>query len=415
MLRRRLLQVTPVMPAPIGGGLAMRAASTLRALSRHFDVELLVVPVAGPVTTPSDFVLRHATRVQCLNLESYLDPHFALIDRLKDPVHREQARRAYPKPLLSRYCTGESARYVYDWSDALAVAAVHVMRLYLAPFADPFLRLRRSERPICVLDLDDDEILTRRRLAGLHRAQGDHESAEWEESERQKYAALANRYLPEFDHVTLCCRADADRLALEHAAARFAVVPNGYDMPDSTPRMPSSSGPLRLLFVGTLDYFPNDDAVRFLCSDVCEALHRLSDLDIEIDIVGSGGSGLARRLRDSGVQIHGYAPSVAPFYAAADVAIVPIRAGGGTRIKILEAFAHRVPVVSTTMGAEGIDAIDGEHLLIGDDAESLARACLRLKSSPALARSLTQRAAALCSTSHGAAAIEKAIGDVYCR
>lgn len=415
MPRRRLLQVTPVMPAPTGGGLAMRAASTLKALSRHFDVDLLVVPVAGAATLPSDFVLRHATTVQCLDLEGHLDPHFALIARLKDPAHREQALRAYPKPHLSRYCTGDGARYLYQWRDRRAVAAIHVMRLYLAPFADLFLRLPDSERPLCVLDLDDDEPLTRRRLADLHRRRGDRESAEREESELRKYAAFAARYLPAFDRVTVCSTTDADRLARQHTRARFAVVPNGYDMEKVNRPTPSASGPLRLLFVGTLDYFPNSDAARFLCSDVCEALRRLTDRDVELDIVGSGGDGLARSLQGSGARIHGYVPSVTPFYAAADVAIVPIRAGGGTRIKILEAFAHRVPVVSTTIGAEGLDTIDGEHLLMGDDAESLARACLRVKSSPALAHSLAERAAALCSASHGATAIEKAVGDVYRR
>lgn len=413
MPRRRLLQVTPVMPAPTGGGLAMRAASTLKALSGHFDVDLLVVPVAGAATTPSDFALQHATTVQCLDLEGYLDPHFALIARLKDSVHREQTLRAYPKPHLSRYCTSDGARHLYQWRDRRAVAAVHVMRLYLAPLADLFLRLPDRERPLCVLDLDDDEILTRRRLADLHCRRGDRESAEREESELQKYAAFAARYLPAFDRVTVCSTADADRLARQHTRARFAVVPNGYDVEQVNQRTPSASGPLRLLFVGTLDYFPNADAARFLCTDVGEALHRLWDHEMEIDIVGSGGDGLAGDLDDSGARIHGYVPSVTPFYAAADVAIIPIRAGGGTRIKILEAFAHRVPVVSTTIGTEGLDAIDGEHLLIGDDAESLARACLRVKSSPALAHSLAEQAAALCSASHGAAAIEKAIRDVY--
>lgn len=413
MPRRRLLQVTPVMPAPTGGGLAMRAASTLKALSRHFDVDLLVVPVAGAATIPSDFALRHAATVQCLDLEGHLDPHFALIARLKDPAHREQALRAYPKPHLSRYCTGDGARYLYQWRDRRAVAAIHVMRLYLAPFADLFLRLPDGERPLCVLDLDDDEPLTRRRLADLHLRRGDRESAEREQSELRKYAAFAARYLPAFDRVTVCSTTDADRLARQHTRARFAVVPNGYDMEKVNRPTPSASGPLRLLFVGTLDYFPNSDAARFLCTDVGEALHRLSDREMEIDIVGSGGDGLAGDLDDSGARVHGYVPSVTPFYAAADVAIIPIRAGGGTRIKILEAFAHRVPVVSTTIGAEGLDAIDGQHLLVGDDAESLARACLRVKSSPALAHSLAEQAAALCSASHGAAAIEKAIGDVY--
>jgi len=413
MPRRRLLQVTPVMPAPTGGGLPMRAASTLQVLSRHFDVDLLVVPVAGATTMPSDFVLQHATTVQCLDLEGHLDPHFALIARLKDSAHRDQALRAYPKPHLSRYCTGDGARYLYQCRDRRAVAAVHVMRLYLAPFADLFLRLPDGERPLCVLDLDDDETLTRRRLADLHLMRGDRESAEREECELQKYAPLATRYLPAFDRVTVCSTADADRLSRQHPRARFAVVPNGYDMEKVDRPTPSASGPLRLLFVGTLDYFPNSDAARFLCSEVCGALRRLSDRDVEIDIVGSGDDGVAGSLHESGARIHGYVPSVNPFYAAADVAIVPIRAGGGTRIKILEAFAHRVPVVSTTMGAEGIDAIDGEHLLIGDDAEALARACLRVKSSPALARSLAERAAILCAVAHDASAIETAIREVY--
>ena len=414
MQQRRLLYVTPVMPLPSGGGLAMRAASTLTALSRHFDVELLVVPVAGTDAEPSDFVLQHATRVHSLDLENHLDPHFALISRLKDPVQRENAQRVYPKPYLSRYCTGEGARHLYDWSSRQELSAVHVMRLYLAPFAERVLRLGGSERPTCVLDLDDDEVRTRRRMADLHRACGNREDAEREEVELEKYAVFAARYLPAFDCVTLCSAADIDRLGRHYADARFAVVPNGYEMPKVARRhTPSISGPLRLLFVGTLDYFPNNDAVRFLCSDVRKALRNLSDREVEIDIVGGGGLALARSLRNSGTRIHGYVPSLTPLYAAADVAIVPIRAGGGTRIKILEAFAHRVPVVSTTMGAEGIDAIDGEHLLIGDSAEALARACLRVKSAPEVASALAERAAALCSTLYGAEAIATAVGNIY--
>ena len=414
MRPRRLLHVTPVMPLPTGGGLAMRAASTLKALSCHFDVELLVVPVTGPNTEPSDFVLQHATRVHRLDLENHLDPHFSLISRLKDPVQREHAQRAYPKPYLSRYCTGESARHLYDWSSRQDLAAVHVMRLYLAPFAEPFPWLRGSGRPTCVLDLDDDEVRTRRRMADLHRACGNREEAEREEVELEKYAAFAARYLSAFDCVTLCSAADVDQLSRHHTDVRFAVLPNGYDMPSAARRYtPSTSGPLRVLFVGTLDYFPNSDAAHFLCSDILRALRDLSDREVELDIVGSGDIALAPSLHDTGARVHGYVPSLAPFYADADVAIVPIRAGGGTRIKILEAFAHRVPVVSTTMGAEGLDVVDGEHLLIGDSAQALARACLRIKSEPALARSLMERAAALCSRSHDATAIAAAIGNIY--
>jgi len=412
---QRLLYVTPVMPRPSGNGLAMRAATTLSALSRFFSVELFVVPVAGAAEAPSEFVLRRTARVHSLDLVHHLDPHFALISRLKDPLLRRDAERLYPKPSLSRFCTSESAQRLYEWSSWPSLAAVHVMRLYLAPFAEPFLRLKGGDRPACVLDLDDDEVRTRRRLADLHLAHDNRPAAEREEEEGTKYAALAGRYLPAFDCVTVCSATDSDRLHRHYDDVRFAVVPNGYEMVETTrPQAPSSAGPLRLLFVGSLDYFPNADAVRFLCTDIRAALRSLSDRDVKIDIVGGGGAEMALGFRfGSGVTFHGHVPLVAPFYADADVAIVPIRAGGGTRIKILEAFAHRVPVVSTSVGAEGLEVIDGRHLLIADNAKAFASACLTIKSTPALAKALAKLASSLCSRSFGAEAIATAIRQVY--
>lgn len=412
---QRLLYVTPVMPRPTGNGLAMRAAMALAALSRSFSVELFVVPVAGAAEAPSEFVLRRTARVHRLDLEHYLDPHFALISRVKDPLLRRAAERHYPKPNLSRFCTSESAQRLYEWSSWPSLAAVHVMRLYLAPFVEPFLRLKGGDRPACVLDLDDDEVRTRRRLAELHRSHGNREAAEQEEEEGARYAAAAGQYLRAFDCVTVCSATDADRLERDYADARFSIVPNGYELIEpARPRAPSSDGPLRLLFVGALDYFPNADAVRYLCTEVHAALRSLSDREVEIDIVGSGGAEMALGTRfSSGVVFHGHVPSVAPFYAATDVAIAPIRAGGGTRIKILEAFAHRVPVVSTSMGMEGLNVLDGEHLLVANGAEALARACLAVKAAPSLADAVTRTASALWSRSCGVEEISTAMRRVY--
>lgn len=81
--------------------------------------------------------------------------------------------------------------------------------------------------------------------------------------------------------------------------------------------------------------------------------------------------------------------------AAADIAVVPIRFGGGTRIKILEAFAHGLPVVSTTVGCEGLDVIDGQHLLVADDPAAFAAACLRLSEDAELRTRLVTAAAEL--------------------
>src|SRR5215471_9642044 len=113
--RDNVLYITPIMPRRFGNGLAMRAASVLEALANRFDVHLYVVPVAGDRSAPSDFVLSHTKRIEQLDLAKNLDPLFGLISRLLDPAERRRAELAYPKPSLSRFCTGDSADRIRQW------------------------------------------------------------------------------------------------------------------------------------------------------------------------------------------------------------------------------------------------------------------------------------------------------------
>ena len=411
MHRESVVYVTPIMPQRSANGVAMRAASVLKALARRFDIHLFVVPVAGDLGPPCDFVRGHTVQIGGLDLATNLDPLFGLIARVLDPQERARAERAYPNPYLSRFCTGDSARFLLEWSSALPVSGVHLMRLYLAPLAQPFLRRPASDRPFCVLDLDDDDVRTCERLARLHADMGDCGAAAVAAAEAEKYRAFANHYVPAFDRVIVCSEADASRLGGQFPGARFAVVPNGYEPPGlAFSRRPSNLGPLRLLFVGTFGYFPNVDAALFLCRGVLPALRRSTDREICIDLVGAGGTTALRGLvGDPSVRLRGFVEDLAPIYAAADVAVVPVRVGGGTRIKILEAFAHGVPVVTTSLGAEGIDAAEGEHLLFADDAEAFARACLNLKEKPELAAQLAACAAALLVARYSPAQVDAAI------
>lgn len=416
MRRDCILYVTPIMPQCSGNGLAMRAASMLDALAHRFDVHLFVVPVVGKRGPPSDFVRTHTVRIGGLDMAANLDPRFALIGRIFEPQARARAERAYPKPYLSRFCTGDGALSLVGWSNGFPVSAVHVMRLYLAPLAHPFLRRSRSERPFCVLDLDDDEVRTRERMARLYGDAGDQQAAAAEAAEAKKYRSFADQFFPAFDDVIVCSEADAGRLGGQYPGARFAVVPNGYRPVDVADRQrPSNLGPLRLILVGNFGYFPNADAARFLCREVLPALRRLTDREICIGLVGALSTALADLAKSRGVRLHGFVADLAPLYAAADVAVVPVRAGGGTRLKILEAFAYGVPVVTTRLGAEGIDAADGEHLLFADDAEAFARACLSVKEGPALAAALTSRAAALLAARYSPAEVDAAVAKAYSR
>jgi glycosyltransferase involved in cell wall biosynthesis len=415
MHRDGVLYVTPIMPQHFGNGLAMRAASVLEALARRFDVHLFVVPVAGDLGAPSDFVRAHTVRIGGLDLATNLDPLFALIARLLDPQERTRAECGYPKPFLSRFCTSDAARVLLKWSSAFSVAAIHVMRLYLAPLAQPFVRRPQSNRPFCVLDLDDDEIQTFERLARLHSDVGDQQAAAVEAAEAKKYRAFADQFLPAFDRVIVCSEVDASRLGGQWPDTRFAMVPNGYGPIDvAVRRRFSSLGPLRLLLVGNFKYFPNADAALFLRREVLPALRRLTDQEICIDLVGAGSAtALTCRARYPEVRVHGFVMDLAPLYAAADVAVIPVRAGGGTRIKILEAFAHGVPVVTTSLGAEGIDAADGEHLLFADNAETFARACLSIKQRPELAAALSDHAAALLIARYSQVQVDAAVAEAY--
>jgi len=143
------------------------------------------------------------------------------------------------------------------------------------------------------------------------------------------------------------------------------------------------------MFVGTLGYFPNADAAVHLCREVLPLVRNRASREVRVRIVGGGaGPEVLALVRLPGVSIEGPVTTLHAYYRSADLIAVPVRAGGGTRIKLLEALAHARPVVATPIGAEGIAADHGQHLLLADTPESFADACIRVLHDQALARSL---------------------------
>ena len=159
------------------------------------------------------------------------------------------------------------------------------------------------------------------------------------------------------------------------------------------PVEPLTSHPFTFLFVGSLGYYPNEDAVRFFCRRVLPLIRSEAPAPFLVRIAGTGmPPELAELERIEGVRMVGEVEDVRTQYADADAVIVPIRGGGGTRIKVLEAFAHHRPVVSTSQGIEGIEAAPEEHYLLGDTPEAFAVQCLRLMRERGLGASLSDRA-----------------------
>jgi len=181
--------------------------------------------------------------------------------------------------------------------------------------------------------------------------------------------------------------------AARSGLANVDVVPNTYPPPQKPAGNPSTDGPPVLLFQGNLAYSPNIDGAEWLAASIAPRI-RAAVPATEVRLVGRPGASVTRLHRDGVMTVVGQVPSMVPELARASVAVVPVRYGSGTRIKILESFAHRVPVVSTTMGAEGLDVEDGVHLLLADDPEEFAAVTVRLLGDAALRVRLSEAARA---------------------
>jgi glycosyltransferase involved in cell wall biosynthesis len=144
--------------------------------------------------------------------------------------------------------------------------------------------------------------------------------------------------------------------------------------------------------VGNLTYGPNVDAARVLADDVLPALRALVP-GATLDVVGHHDDRLADLSGRPGVRLTGRVPDVAPYYAGADVVVAPLREGAGTRIKLLEAFAHERPVVATHAAVAGLAVRDRESVLLGGDLAELAALTASVLTEPARARRLVTEAA----------------------
>lgn len=169
------------------------------------------------------------------------------------------------------------------------------------------------------------------------------------------------------------------------------VIPNTYPRPRRPAGNPSATGPPVVLFQGSLGYPPNIDGAEWLATAIAPRI-RAAIPATEVRLVGRPGTSVKWLHRPGMVTVVGQVPSMEDELAQAAVAVVPVRYGSGTRVKILESFAHRVPVVSTTLGAEGLDVEDGVHLLVADDPEAFAAATVRLLGDAGLRSRLTDAA-----------------------
>jgi glycosyltransferase involved in cell wall biosynthesis len=299
----------------------------------------------------------------------------AELPRLEDVVTVAPPQRSKRATQLSVLVSGRSYTLALYRSTALRKAtraAANAIRPHILHCDGLFCAFVRDEAPNAqtVLALHNHESLLKRRLSEtadsttrrlLYRA------------EARAVARLERSTLPTFDHCLAVSETEARTLRALNRSTE--VVPNGVPpLPPPAPPAPlAADEPLRLLFVGSLNYEPNHRGLAWFASEVLPLVR--ARVPVQVDAVGAGRRGASA----PGIEFRGRVDDLAPLYRRASAAIVPLLAGGGSRLKVLEALAMGTPLVSTRLGAEGFDLAAGRHALLADDPSAFAGEILRLE------------------------------------
>jgi len=212
--------------------------------------------------------------------------------------------------------------------------------------------------------------------------------------ESAKMRRYESKALKKFYHIIAVSEQDRRQMRELDPEAEISVVPTGVDITAFPVAASSSADPPRIVFTGSMDWEPNIDAAVHFCRDIWPRILKEFPQAI-FQIVGRNPHAKVQRLASSSIQVIGTVPSVAPYLACATVVVVPLRIGGGTRLKIFEALATGKAMVSTSIGAEGLDVQSGRDLILADAPDAFAEAVLLLLRESSLRRRYEESATRL--------------------
>jgi polysaccharide biosynthesis protein PslH len=355
------LFLTPESPYPLTGGGALRTASLLEYLARRYRLDVIVFRQPGQFI---EFPPGIANSIHPVDLPVHAR-------HLPARLFRNAGRmvRRVP-PLMDRFAGfgAQIAEILCERQYELSV----IEHFWCAPYYKQVAAVSRRT----VLDLHNIESV-------LHGRCGDAE--QWPASLAHRWfqgpcAGLERRLWPLFSHVLVVSDADAAAVRQICPDVRAAVYPNSIPTL-ACPRVPKQD---IVVFSGNMEYHPNTMAVRFFRREIWPLLSARWP-NLVWRLVGKNAHAVRRFTEgDSRIQVTGPVADAVAELAPAKVAVAPLLAGSGTRLKIMEAWAAGCAVVSTSLGAEGLDARSGEHLLLADDAPGFAAAVSKLLESAEL-------------------------------
>jgi glycosyltransferase involved in cell wall biosynthesis len=360
---KRALFLSPQTPYPAIGGGPLRSASLLEYLARSFSVHAIVFREPSDPDPSLAIPAGLVDKLDVVDLPYHSKQPLARALRNMSRIVRNRP------PLLDRFS---------GFQDEIAklLAGPHYDVAILEHFwcAPHVAQLRPCSNQV-ILDLHNIESAWHQSLAAS-------------ENPARAFAlrrfatasvALERKWLPKFDRLLVTSQEDLERVRASAPDSNITVYPNALPHMEAPRREEKNE----IVFSGNLEYAPNISAVRFFRERVWPIL-RSRWPNLRWKIIGKNPDAIRSVVaNDARIELTGFVENALTSLAQSQVAIVPLLAGSGTRVKILEAWAAGTPVVSTTLGAEGLECLDGEHLILADEPDNFARAVSGLLESPA--------------------------------
>ncbi|MBX3010554.1 MAG: glycosyltransferase [Caldilineaceae bacterium] len=370
----RVAVVTPYLPWPADTGGKLRSYYLLRGLAQTAEVDLYTVCYGTPPPVDGLSAFCRAVDVTVLQPPAVRWPQWqALTQRLPRSVthFRTDASMATIRQKLM-------APYDCLIADEVSMA--------------PYVLALPGHGQTATLVLRQKIDYLHYAEVAAHRPWNFAKLLDWQEARRLKQFEFAT--MPRFDGAVVCSTEDAAVVAQQGPHLAIDIIVNGADTAYFVPMRQPDPDPT-LLLIGTMHYYPNIDAALHFFQTMHGPL-RQAIPQLKVLIVGHQPPPEIQALAAlPGVTVTGSVPDVRPYLARSWALAVPLRLGGGTRLKIVEAMASGVPVVSTTVGAQGLDATDGQQLLIADTPEAFVNQTVRLLRDAALRNQLAQQGQAL--------------------
>jgi glycosyltransferase involved in cell wall biosynthesis len=379
----RILFLTQVLPYPLNSGAKIRQYHMLRHLARSHEVTLVSFTRADDPPEAIEHLrgICQAVHPVPMRRSAWRNLQAAVKGVLTGlPIVIARDKVVEMEAFLRRLTTENS------------FGVIHADQLSMAWWGQLAARMARTPRPRTLLDEHNAIYLLTRRMADTERNFLRRAIMKREARAFRRYEAEMCRA---FDTLLTVTEEDREHLLAlfppgerERLAGKFAVVPICVDPEQVSPVVHIEASTPTVLHLGTMFWPPNVNGVLWFAREVLPLVHQQVP-EARFVVVGKNPPAEVQALAaDPRIEITGYVADPMPYLEAADAFVVPLHAGGGMRVKIVDGWLWGLPIVSTPIGAEGIQVLDRENLLLAEDAPAFAEATVRLLTDPALNRRL---------------------------